>query len=161
MKQSECEHGTLAFRVVFIEAMWTWGSGESGGWWWSTCIFVQTLSLVMSSLDGKHLSVFYNGNPDPGSLANTESKRETTIWGTETGLGLQCLEVLLSVLTLLKRGWFTQGTCNELFLVSWTCSVSEGKSEGSSSKTGCWKMKKQIGNYQGYESLLRSASVRI
>ena len=47
--------------------------------WWSTCIFVQAVSLVMSSLDGKHLSVFYNGNPDPGSLANTESMKETTI----------------------------------------------------------------------------------
>lgn len=38
-------------------------------WWGSTCIFIQTSVLVMSSLNSKHLSVFYNGNPDPRSLA--------------------------------------------------------------------------------------------
>lgn len=31
MKQSKCEHRALAFRVVFIEAMWARGSGENGG----------------------------------------------------------------------------------------------------------------------------------
>lgn len=39
-----------------------------------------------------------------------------------------------AALNLLKRGWFTQGTCNELFLVSCMCSVSEGQDEVSSLK---------------------------
>lgn len=52
---------------------------EKAEGWRSTCIFVQTLTLMMSSFDSKHLSVFYNGDPDPGSLANTESMKETTI----------------------------------------------------------------------------------
>lgn len=36
----------------------------------STCIFVQTSALVMSSLDSKHLSVFQSGSPDPRSLVD-------------------------------------------------------------------------------------------
>lgn len=48
---------------------------EKAEGWWSTCIFVQTLTLMMSSFNSKHLSVFYNGDPGPGSLANTKSMR--------------------------------------------------------------------------------------
>lgn len=78
----------------------------------------------MSSLDSKHLSVFYNGNPDPESLANTESMKETTIWG----LKLAPATVSggsVAVLNLLKRGRFIHGTCNELFLVPFKCSESQ------------------------------------
>lgn len=105
--------------------------GRPEGGWWSTCIFVQTLSLVMSSLDSKHLSVFYNGNPDPESLANIESIKETTIWGLKLARATVS-GGSVAVLNLLKRGRFIHRTCNELFLVS--CKCSEGQDEDSSLK---------------------------
>lgn len=57
-----------------------------------TCIFVQTLSLVMSSFKCKHFSLFYIDNPGPGSLATTEPMREPAIWN---GPAFRHLEVLL------------------------------------------------------------------
>ena len=78
----------------------------------STCIFVQTLSLVMSSLDTKHLSVLSTGHPDPRSLANSQQKENRHL-RPEYCSGSEVLSPG-AALNLSNEGSF-KGTCEVLY----------------------------------------------
>lgn len=69
MKVSKCEQGTLAAPPLFLSKQCGLEEVEKVEGWRSTCVFVQTLTRVMSPLNSKHLSVFHNGDPDPGVIS--------------------------------------------------------------------------------------------